>query len=69
MNPQVRQLYKQLLYMAKDYPAESGGYQKLVAQCKLQFRKTPIETTVQLEQALAKGDYIIKGMLELYQFF
>lgn len=62
MNPKVRLLFKQLLYMGKDYPIESGGYSKFSNSLKGAFRKTPVNSEEDLTQALKKGEYIIKGM-------
>lgn len=61
MDPRVRHLYKLLTYMARDYPAESGGPTKFMALCRKQFRDTEVPDPELLERALAKGDYIIKG--------
>lgn len=61
MNPQIRQLFKLLLYMGKDYPAESGGYQKFSRSLKAAFRKTPVNSEEDLNKALQKGEYITKG--------
>ena len=62
MNSQVRQLYKILIYMGKDYPVGLGGYQKFRRQLKDQFINTPVSTQKDLTAALEKGEYIIKGM-------
>lgn len=62
MDPRARQLFKQLLYMGKDYPHELGGYLKFSRNLKLAFRGTSITTEDDLKQALAKGEYVIKGM-------
>jgi hypothetical protein len=62
MNSQVRYLYKTLIYMGKDYPARLGGYQKFRRQLKAQFVNSPVRNEQDLAAALAKGEYIIKGM-------
>lgn len=62
MDPRVRHLYKLLTYMARDYPIESGGPAKFMGLCRKRFRQTKISNEEQLQMALAKGDYIIKGM-------
>lgn len=64
MRPEVRALFKQLLYMGREYPAESGGYTKFSAALKAAFRKTPASTLRELQAALEKGEYVVKGMLE-----
>lgn len=64
MNSKVRQLYKVLIYMGKDYPASLGGYQKFRRQLKAQFVNTPVRTQKDLTAALEKGEYMIKGMYE-----
>ena len=61
MDPRIRQLFKQLVYMSKEYPGESGGYAKLMQQAKRAFRNTDVGNADDLNRALAKGDYIIKG--------
>lgn len=62
MDPKVRQLFKQLTYMAKDYPLESGGPVKFMSVCKARFRATEVSDQKLLETALAKGEHVIKGM-------
>lgn len=62
MNIEVRQLFKQLLYMGKDYPVELGGYDKFSKVLKKKFRTTPTAD----DQALEKGQYIIKELEALY---
>ncbi|OBA19761.1 hypothetical protein METBIDRAFT_32833 [Metschnikowia bicuspidata var. bicuspidata NRRL YB-4993] len=64
MDPRVRQLFKQLVYMAKEYPAESGGYSRLVGQAKRAFRGTEIGHADDMHRALSKGEYIVKGTYE-----
>lgn len=64
MRPEVRALFKQLLYMGREYPAESGGYTKFSAALKAAFRKTPASTLRELQAALEKGEYVVKGMLD-----
>lgn len=66
MDPRVRQLFKQLVYMAKEYPIESGGYGKIVNGAKKQFRTTKISHTEDMDKALQKGEYIIKELEALY---
>lgn len=63
MDPRARQLFKQLLYMGKEYPQQLGGYLKFSRNLKLAFRGTSITTEEEMKQALAKGQYVIKGML------
>lgn len=61
MDPKVRLLFRQLLYMGKDYPLELGGYAKFSSSLKKAFRSTTIDSPQGLEKALDKGQYIIKG--------
>lgn len=62
MDPRVRLLFKNLLYMGKEYPAQSGGYEKFSRQLKRAFRNTPAQTPAEMESALQKGEYVTKGM-------
>ncbi|ODV66224.1 hypothetical protein HYPBUDRAFT_153679 [Hyphopichia burtonii NRRL Y-1933] len=62
MDPKIRQLFKTLVYMGKDYPVDLGGYPKFIEMAKRGFRNTRVENDHDLTQALAKGNYIIKGM-------
>lgn len=66
MNHQVRQLFKQLLYMGKEYPQELGGYLKFSRVLKKNFRTTEANDEHQLTKALEKGQYIIKELEALY---
>lgn len=62
MDPKVRLLFKQLLYMGKDYPAELGGYAKFSTSLKTAFRTTSVKSGPEMDKAMEKGQYIIKGM-------
>lgn len=62
MDPRIRTLFKLLLYMGKEYPAESGGYTKFSRLLKQSFNQTAADTPEQLAAALKKGEYMIKGM-------
>lgn len=62
MNSKVRQLYKNLLFMGRDYPEQSGGYVKFRKVLKRNFQTTEIHGEEDLERALTKGKYIEKGM-------
>lgn len=64
MDPRVRQLFRSLLYMGKEYPAESGGYLKFSQKLKRSFRSTPGATPEEVDRALEKGQYVIKGMYD-----
>ncbi|SGZ52382.1 CIC11C00000002968 [Sungouiella intermedia] len=64
MDPRVRQLFKLLLYMGKEYPQESGGYAKFSQGLKRAFRSTSIQSEEDMTKALAKGEYITKGMCD-----
>ncbi|GBL50555.1 hypothetical protein ACI3LY_001698 [Candidozyma auris] len=66
MNPKVRSLFKQLIYMGKDYPADSGGYSKFSNNLKNAFRNTPANTEEELEAALKRGEYVIEELKALY---
>lgn len=63
MRPEVRQLYKALLYMGREYPERSGGYGKFVVMLKRAFQETAIAGDGDLQRALEKGEYVKKGML------
>lgn len=52
--------------MGKDYPVESGGYNKFRRELKKNFQSTPVTTEQELNNALKKGDYIIKELETLY---
>lgn len=66
MDPRIRQLYRQLLFMGRDYPVQSGGYGKFRTQLKRSFEKTEVVSEEQLQKALAKGDYVVKELEALY---
>lgn len=61
MDPKVRLLFKQLLYMGKDYPAELGGYAKFSTSLKTAFRSTSINSGSDMTRAMEKGQHIMKG--------
>lgn len=69
MNPKVKSLFKTLLYMGKDYPIKSGGYDKFSGSLKSAFRKTTVTNKEELEEALKKGEYVIKGMFSFFLYF
>lgn len=63
--PELRQrvlyLYKELVYMGRDYPA---GYSFFIQRLRQAFRKKSILTDpVEIEKGLALGEYIKKGNL------
>lgn len=64
MDPRVRLLFKQLLYMGKEYPVESGGYGKFSRQLKTAFHKTPVVAHEDMEKALARGQFVTSGMYQ-----
>lgn len=66
MDPRVRQLYKTLLYMGKEYPPALGGYLKFKPILKRNFQSTPVANETELNNALDKGRYIIKELETLY---
>lgn len=66
MNLKVRNLYKTLLYMGKEYPQELGGYPKFQKSLKQAFMNTKINDETELNNALDKGNYIIKELETLY---
>lgn len=61
MNSHVRQLYKTLLYMGKEYPEKLGGYAKFRKVLKKNFQSTPISNPQELKEALNKGKFVEKG--------
>lgn len=50
--------------MGKEYPQESGGYAKFSQGLKRAFRSTSIQSEEDMTKALAKGEYITKGMCD-----
>lgn len=63
MDPRVRQLYRTLVWMGRDYPGGIGNYR---TKLKRAFKRTPAATEKEMEAALAKGDYVIKELEALY---
>ncbi|XP_076334188.1 electron transfer flavoprotein regulatory factor 1-like [Tachypleus tridentatus] len=60
----VIQLYKNLLYLGRDYPK---GYDYFRARLKAAFMKNKeVTEPAQLEVLLARGQYIIKELEALY---
>jgi len=66
MDPRVRQLYRVLLFMGREYPTQSGGYSKFRAGLKSKFQTTKITTENDMIQALARGEYVQKELKSLY---
>ncbi|KAK6198100.1 uncharacterized protein RJT21DRAFT_122968, partial [Scheffersomyces amazonensis] len=66
MDPRIRQAYRTLLYMGKEYPQKSGGYDKFRRVLKLNFQSTKVENESELVQALEKVEYIKKELESLY---
>lgn len=66
MDSRIRGMYRTLLYMGKEYPAQSGGYQTFQKKLKLAFVNTPISNEQELKLALEKGEYIVKELEALY---
>lgn len=52
--------------MGKEYPEELGGYTKFKRVLKDNFQNTKIHNQTELNNALDKGDYIIKELESLY---
>lgn len=50
--------------MGKEYPAESGGYAAFSRKLKHSFRNTPGSTAQEVDKALEKGQYVVKGMFK-----
>lgn len=59
MDPRVRQLFKTLVYMGKDYPEALGGRAKFMRVLKQKFRQ-PVQEN-DLDKALAHGEHVVKG--------
>merc|ERR1712073_290758 len=59
----VIQLYKNLLYLGREYPQ---GYDYFRTRCHNAFMKNKDIQGEQVEEWLAKGDYIIKELEALY---
>lgn len=66
MDPRIRQLYKNLLFMGKDYPINLGGYEKFRRILKTKFQTTPVTNESELKNALDQGNYIIKELEALF---
>merc|ERR1711879_490222 len=59
----VIQLYKNLLYLGREYPQ---GYDYFRGKCHAAFMRNKGLEGPQVEEWLAKGDYIIKELEALY---
>jgi len=59
----VVQLYKNLLHLGRDYPQ---GYDFFRGKCHGAFLKNKEIPPEQVEEWLAKGDYIVKELEALY---
>jgi len=60
----VIQLYKQLIYMGRDYPKEPEVFK---IKCHAAFKKNKdIEDPEKIEQLLGHGNYIVKELEALY---
>ncbi|ODV78359.1 uncharacterized protein CANTADRAFT_53237 [Suhomyces tanzawaensis NRRL Y-17324] len=66
MDPRVRNLYRNLLYMGRDYPVQSGGYGKFRQVLKKSFQSTRAENEQDMAAALEKGEYVTKELEALY---
>lgn len=64
MRPEVRQLYKALLYMGREYPEGSGGYAKFAVMLKRAFRGAVVRDEDDLQKALEKGEFVKKGTFD-----
>ncbi|CAH2356004.1 hypothetical protein CLIB1423_42S00342 [[Candida] railenensis] len=60
MKSVVRQWYKTLLFMGREYPEQSGGYKKFRVVLKKHFQSTPADTEVQFQKAIEKAEYAEK---------
>lgn len=65
MQPAVRDLYKRLLVVSKDYPK---GIDWCRTRLKKAFTNTPVNSEADLQTALTKGNYIIDEMVAVIQF-
>ncbi|CDK24583.1 unnamed protein product [Kuraishia capsulata CBS 1993] len=64
MNPKVRQLYKDLLWLAKNYP---GDYPKIRDKLHDGFiRNARVSSGEELEKCLEHGEFIAKELQSLY---
>nr|ALS04259.1 LYR motif-containing protein 5 [Acartia pacifica] len=59
----VIQLYKNLLYLGREYPK---GYDYFRSRCHKAFMKNKDLAPDQVEQWIGKGEYIIKELEALY---
>ncbi|KAK7086350.1 LYR motif-containing protein 5 [Halocaridina rubra] len=64
MRPKVIQLYKNLLYLGRDYPM---GYEFFRERLKKAFLKNKDATDPeQIKQMIARGEFVIKEIEALY---
>ena len=63
MDPRVRQLYKKLLFIGREYPA---GYEKFRAGCKAAFLKKRDLPADQVQKAIEHGEYVYKELEALW---
>lgn len=54
-------MYKNLLYLGREYPQRSGGFSKFREVLKGNFVRTPVDTAEQLAQASARAKHAEKG--------
>lgn len=54
-------MYKNLLYLGKEYPQRSGGFSKFRRTLKSNFARTPVDTAEQLASASARAKHVEKG--------
>ncbi|KAL7665264.1 hypothetical protein ABC855_g2519 [[Candida] zeylanoides] len=66
MKSEVRQMYKNLLYLGKEYPQRSGGFSKFRRTLKSNFARTPVDTAEQLASASARAKHVEKELEALY---
>lgn len=57
-------MYKDLLYLGRDYPQRSGGFSKFREVLKANFVRTPVDTAEQLTRASARAKHAEKGKFE-----
>ena len=65
MKQVVREWYKRLLFMGREYPDQSGGYNKFRVVLKKHFKSTPAGTDEEFGRAIAKAEHAEKGVYEV----
>ena len=62
MDPRVRDLYKRILVVGRDYPA---GLDHVRERAKAEFgKRAALTDDVQIKRAIAYGRYMVKEMIE-----